>query len=93
MPTAYYISVTLRLLGALLWLGGTSFLGVVGAPLPNGRAGLRGISQRKLVQSLEIDESTIAQWGHEPSRPNARHLTRLQVPENLTTSFPEVLAT
>jgi len=34
MPTAYHMSVTLRLLAALLWLGGTSFLAVVGASLP-----------------------------------------------------------
>src|SRR3989304_763779 len=33
MPTAYYISVTLHLLAALLWLGGTFFLAAVGAPV------------------------------------------------------------
>jgi uncharacterized membrane protein len=33
MPIAYWVSVTLHLLAALLWLGGTFFLAVVGAPV------------------------------------------------------------
>jgi uncharacterized membrane protein len=33
MPALYYVSVTLHLLAALLWLGGTFFLAAVGAPV------------------------------------------------------------
>ncbi|MBI2073074.1 MAG: hypothetical protein HYW06_07945 [Gemmatimonadetes bacterium] len=33
MPALYYASVTLHLLAALLWLGGTFFLAAVGAPV------------------------------------------------------------
>ena len=33
MPRLYYVSVTLHLLAALLWLGGTFFLAAVGAPV------------------------------------------------------------
>lgn len=33
MPAFYYVSVTLHLLAALLWLGGTFFLAAVGAPV------------------------------------------------------------
>lgn len=33
MPTAYYVTVTIHLLAALLWLGGMFFLGAVGAPV------------------------------------------------------------
>lgn len=33
MPALYHVSVTLHLLAALLWLGGTFFLAAVGAPV------------------------------------------------------------
>jgi len=33
MPVAYWISVTVHVLAAMLWLGGMLFLGVVGAPV------------------------------------------------------------
>jgi uncharacterized membrane protein len=33
MPTLYYVSVTIHVLAAMLWLGGMFFLGVVGAPV------------------------------------------------------------
>src|SRR5574341_668572 len=33
MPLLYYVSVTTHVLAALLWLGGTFFLAVVGAPV------------------------------------------------------------
>ncbi len=33
MPAPYYFSVTLHVLAALLWLGGTFFLAAVGAPV------------------------------------------------------------
>lgn len=33
MPLLYYVSVTLHVLAALLWLGGMFFLAVVGAPV------------------------------------------------------------
>jgi len=33
MPFLYYVNVTLHVLGAMLWLGGMFFLGVVGIPV------------------------------------------------------------
>ena len=35
MSLAYYLNVVLHVLAALFWLGGMSFLGVVGAPVPD----------------------------------------------------------
>ena len=46
MPTLYWISVTLHLLAALLWLGGMFFLGAVGAPA------LRAVEPASLRQAL-----------------------------------------
>jgi uncharacterized membrane protein len=46
MPVAYWISVTIHILAALLWLGGLFFLGVVGAPV------LRAVEPPALRQRL-----------------------------------------
>lgn len=46
MGLAYFSSVTLHVLAALLWLGGMFFLAVVGAPL------LRGVEPPQLRQRL-----------------------------------------
>ena len=46
MPTLYWISVTIHVLAAMLWLGGMFFLGVVGAPI------LRHVEPPALRQQL-----------------------------------------
>lgn len=46
MPAGYWISVTVHVLAALLWLGGMFFLGLVGAPV------LRAVEPAALRQSL-----------------------------------------
>jgi copper resistance protein D len=46
MPTAYYVTVTLHVLAALIWLGGLFFFGLVGAPA------LRRIEPPSLRQEL-----------------------------------------
>lgn len=46
MPLGYWISVTLHVLAALLWLGGMFFLGAVGAPA------LRQVEPASLRQAL-----------------------------------------
>jgi uncharacterized membrane protein len=46
VPAAYWISVTVHLLAALLWLGGMFFLGLVGAPV------LRAVEPDTLRQRL-----------------------------------------
>lgn len=46
MPLGYWISVTLHVMAALLWLGGMFFLGVVGAPV------LRAVEPPALRQQL-----------------------------------------
>ena len=52
MPSLYYLSVTIHILAAMLWLGGMFFLGVVGAPL------LRAIGPPPLRQRLFQDLGT-----------------------------------
>ncbi|MCC6316958.1 MAG: CopD family protein [Gemmatimonadaceae bacterium] len=49
MPTGYWVSLTIHVLAALLWLGGAFFLGVVGAPV------LRRIEPPALRQRLFHD--------------------------------------
>lgn len=46
MSSLYYVSVTLHVLAAMLWLGGMFFLGVVGAPV------LRGVEPPALRAQL-----------------------------------------
>lgn len=46
MPAAYYVTVTLHVLAALVWLGGMFFLGLVGAPV------LRAVEPPRLRQRL-----------------------------------------
>jgi putative copper resistance protein D len=46
MPALYWLSVTLHVLAALLWLGGMLFLGAVGAPV------LRAVEPPELRQRL-----------------------------------------
>lgn len=46
MPVAYYVSVTIHILAAMLWLGGMFFLGIVGAPA------LRSVEPPALGQKL-----------------------------------------
>ncbi|MBV6522001.1 MAG: hypothetical protein MNPFHGCM_02145 [Gemmatimonadaceae bacterium] len=46
MPLGYWISVTIHILSAMLWLGGMFFLGIVGAPV------LREIEPASLRQQL-----------------------------------------
>lgn len=46
MPLLYWISVTVHVLAAMLWLGGMLFLGVVGAPV------LRAVEPPSLRQQL-----------------------------------------
>jgi len=46
VPIAYFVSVTLHILAAMLWLGGMFFLGIVGAPV------LRGVEPPALRQQL-----------------------------------------
>lgn len=46
MPAPYFLSVTLHVLAAMLWLGGMLFLGVVGAPV------LRAVEPAELRQRL-----------------------------------------
>jgi uncharacterized membrane protein len=46
MPVAYYASVTIHVLAAMLWLGGMFFLGLVGAPV------LRHVEPAALRQQL-----------------------------------------
>jgi uncharacterized membrane protein len=46
MPSAYWISVTVHLLAAFVWLGGMFFLGLVGAPV------LRAVEPENLRQRL-----------------------------------------
>jgi copper resistance protein D len=49
MPALYYVSVTVHVLAALLWVGGMFFLGVVGAPV------LRQVEPPQLRQRLFHD--------------------------------------
>ena len=46
MPPLYWLAVTVHVLAALLWLGGTFFLGIVGAPV------LRTVEPASLRQQL-----------------------------------------
>ncbi|HEY0972832.1 MAG TPA: CopD family protein [Gemmatimonadales bacterium] len=60
MTTAYYLTVTVHLLAALLWLGGMFFLGAVGAPV------LRTVEppalRQRLFQQLGIRFRTTGWW-------------------------------
>ena len=60
MSTAYYITVTIHVLAALLWLGGMFFLGLVGAPV------LRRIEppelRQQLFHSLGLRFRTVGWW-------------------------------
>ena len=49
MSPLYYVSVTIHVLAAMLWLGGMFFLGVVGAPLLRG---LEPILRQQVFQQL-----------------------------------------
>jgi uncharacterized membrane protein len=49
MPSLYYVSVTIHVLAALVWLGGMFFLALVGAPV------LRGVENPELRQRLFDD--------------------------------------
>lgn len=60
MPSPYYISVTLHVLAAMLWLGGMFFLALVGAPA------LRSIElpavRQRLFQQLGVRFRVVG-WG------------------------------
>lgn len=46
MPLAYYVTVTIHILAAMLWIGGMFFLAVVGAPI------LRDVQPPELRQAM-----------------------------------------
>ena len=60
MTIGYYLTVTVHLLAALLWLGGMLFLGVVGAPV------LRAVDppalRQRLFHELGLRFRTVGWW-------------------------------
>lgn len=60
MTTFYYVSVTVHVLAAMLWLGGMFFLGVVGAPV------LRAVEppalRQQLFQQLGMRARSLGWW-------------------------------